>query len=69
MHQLKSTLNSYSGNTLKMIVAREQEALNLKKIASYRGYGFAQEAKGDHFEVTLQFDGSAVKGSTASCGS
>jgi ferredoxin-thioredoxin reductase catalytic subunit len=69
MHQLKSTLNSYSGNTLKMIVASSQEALNLEKIASYRGYGFAQEAKEEHFEVTLQFDGSSVKGSTASCGS
>lgn len=51
-----------------MIVATEQEAFNLKKIASYRGYGFAQEAKTDHFEVTLEFDGSGTKGTEGSCG-
>jgi hypothetical protein len=52
-----------------MIVEREQEVINLEKIASYRGYSFAQEAKADHFEVTLQFDGNAAKGTNSSCGS
>ncbi|MBE0498812.1 MAG: hypothetical protein IBX43_06160 [Campylobacterales bacterium] len=68
MHQLKSTLNSYRDNTLKMIAASEQEAINLKNIASYRAYGFTQEAKEGHFEVTLQFDASAAKCCGASCG-
>lgn len=68
MHQLKSTLNSYRANSLKMIVASEQEVLNLKNIASYRGYGFSQEAKEGHFEVTLQFDSSAEKCCGSSCG-
>lgn len=68
MHQLKSTLNSYRANTLKMIVASEQEAINLKNIASYRAYGFTQEAKEGHFEVTLQFDSSAEKCCGSSCG-
>lgn len=69
MHQLKSTLNGYSGKTLKMIVATQQEATNLEKIAAYRGYGFAQEAVEEHLEVTLQFDGRCAKGSSGSCGS
>ena len=68
MHQVKSTLNGYGGKTLRVIVEREQEAANLEKIASYRGYGFEREAKAGHFEVTLRFDGSAAKGSNASCG-
>lgn len=55
MHQLKSTLNGYNGKSLKMIVAREQEASNLEKIASYRGYGFAKVPKEDAYEVTLEF--------------
>jgi ferredoxin-thioredoxin reductase catalytic subunit len=69
MHQLKSTLNSYGGNTLKMIVAHEHETANLEKIASYRGYGFEKEAKEDYFEVTLAFNSACSKGSNASCGS
>ncbi|MBU0631669.1 hypothetical protein KKA17_03415 [bacterium] len=55
MHQLKSTLNSYSGDSLKMVVAHEQEANNLEKIASFRGYGFAKALKEDVYEVTLEF--------------
>jgi ferredoxin-thioredoxin reductase catalytic subunit len=69
MHQLKSTLNGYKSNTLTMIVALEQEAINLEKIASYRGYGFTKEAKEDYYAVTLQFDAGCSKGSNASCGS
>jgi hypothetical protein len=54
MHQLKSTLNNYNKDTLKMIVAHEYETNNLEKIASYRGYGFTKEVKNDCYEVTLQ---------------
>lgn len=68
MHQLKATLNNYANKTLKMIVATEQEALNLETIAAYRGYGFEKEAKDAYFEVTLNFDGCSTKGSHASCG-
>lgn len=69
MHQLKSTLNSYSDNTLKMIVTHEHEATNLEKIASYRGYGFTKNAEEDYIEVTLQFNADCSKGSSANCGS
>lgn len=55
MHQLKSTLNSYAGNSLKMIVATKQEALNLEKIASFRNYKFTQTEHAGHYEATLQF--------------
>ncbi len=68
MHQLKATLNSYTNKTLKMIVATEQEVLNLEKIASYRGYGFEKQAKEEYFEVTLNFDACPTQGSDASCG-
>lgn len=61
MHQLKSTLNSYSGDTLKMIVAHEYETENLEKIASYRGYGIVKEPKEDYWEVTLQLKGANTK--------
>jgi hypothetical protein len=67
MHQLKLTLNSYSAKTLTIIVASTQEAVNLEKIASYRGYAFAQEDKADHIEVTLQFDTGAAKCCNSSC--
>ncbi len=68
MHQLKSTLNDYSDNELTMIVEREQEALNLEKIAEYRGYSSEKVVKDDHYEVTLHMDGSSFKGSNSSCG-
>lgn len=68
MHQLKSTLNSYSAKTLKIIVASKQEAINLEKISSYRGYAFAQENKADHIEVTLQFGADAEKCCNSGCG-
>lgn len=55
MHQLKSTLNSYGGDSLKMIVATKQEVLNLEKIASFRNYRFTQAEHEDHYEATLQF--------------
>lgn len=53
MHQVKSTLNGYKGKTLKVIVEREQEALNLKEIAAYRNLGFSQENGPDSIAVTL----------------
>ena len=56
MHQLKATLNSYKGNSLKMIVATQQEVINLEKIASFRGYDFASEQNEDFYEVTLDFN-------------
>ena len=69
MHQLKSTLNSYSGTTLKMIVAHEHEVKNLEQIATYRGYGFTKNAKEEYYEVTLGFNVDCSKGSCSSCGS
>ncbi len=68
MHQLKSTLNGYKGDTLVMIVEREQEVRNLEKIAGYRGYGFSYEKKDDAYEVTLGLDGKNGRGSRGSCG-
>ena len=55
MHQLKSTLNSYGGYSLKMIVATKQEVLNLEKIASFRNYKFTHAQHEDHYEATLEF--------------
>ena len=69
MHQVKSTLNGYRAKTLRVIVEREQEALNLEKIAAYRGYGFEREAKADSIEVTLRLDGGISKGTNTGCGS
>jgi len=71
MHQLKSTLNNGAGgDTLVFIVEREQEAINMEKVAAYRGFGSAYEAKDDHYEVTLKLDGTTPsKGSRSSCGS
>lgn len=54
MHQLKSALNDYSGDELTMIVEREQEAINLGKIAVYRGFGYASEAGADSYTVKLK---------------
>ncbi|MCX6077118.1 MAG: hypothetical protein NTW78_09590 [Campylobacterales bacterium] len=68
MHQLKATLNNYANKNLKMIVATEQEALNLERIASYRGYGFEKQAKESYYEITLNFDCCSTKGSNSSCG-
>ena len=53
MHQLKSTLNDYNAETLTMIVEREQEAVNLGKIAEYRGFGHEHEAGEDGHIVKL----------------
>lgn len=69
MHQLKSTLNSYNGKTLTLIVAQEQEVVNMEKIAAYRGFSIQREAKPDHHAVTLFLDGSNANGSNSSCGS
>lgn len=54
MHQLKATLNSYTGDSLKMIVSTEQEIQNLQKIASFRGFGCESTNHSDYHEVTLQ---------------
>ncbi len=53
MHQLKSTLSDYAGEELTMIVEREQEAVNLGKIAEYRGFGYESEAEEDRYTVKL----------------
>lgn len=53
MHQLKSTLNHYKGDTLKLIVENKQEVENLEKIAKFRGFGCVQEQNQDYYEVTL----------------
>ena len=53
MHQVKSVLNGYKGEMLTVIVEREQEALNLEKIAAYRGFKSSYETKANHIEVQL----------------
>jgi len=53
MHQLKSTLNGYSADTLTMIVEREQEAINLGKIADYRGFAHESKQTEDSYTVKL----------------
>jgi len=68
MHQMKSTLNGYGGTELKMIVAREQEAENLEKIAAFRGYGYSKAVTDDGITVTLALDGKNAEGSSGSCG-
>jgi ferredoxin-thioredoxin reductase catalytic subunit len=68
MHQVKAALNGYGRPTLRVLVEREQEALNLERLASYRGYGFGQEEKEGHLEVTLHLGGTSAKGTNASCG-
>ncbi len=69
MHQLKSALNHYAGKQLTVILEREQEALNLQKIAAYRGFGETHSRKGDRYEAIITLDGSPPKGSNSSCGS
>ena len=53
MHQVKSVLNGYKGQTLTVIVEREQEALNLEKIALYRGFGFSRESAEGYIKAKL----------------
>ncbi len=53
MHQVKSTLNGYKGKQLRVIVAHEQEALNLEAIATYRGLGYSRSNKDEVIEVVL----------------
>lgn len=49
-----SDLSYFFAITLKEIVEREQEALNLQEIANYRGLGFTQQKKEETIEVTLE---------------
>jgi len=53
MHQVKAVLNGYKGNKLTVIVEKEQEALNLEKMAEYRGYSCSWEQKEDCVEAVL----------------
>ena len=53
MHQVKSVLNGYKGDSLKVIVEREQEALNLEKIAAYRNISCSWEKKESYIEAVL----------------
>ncbi|UFS63254.1 hypothetical protein LOH54_03785 [Sulfurimonas sp. HSL-3221] len=68
MHQMKATLNGYGGKTLRMIVAREQEAQNLETIAAFRGYGFSKTASDDGITVTLDLENKNAQGASGSCG-
>ncbi len=54
MHQVKSTLNHYKKDSLKVIVAHEQEAKNLEAIAKYRHYRFSKSINDDTIEITLE---------------
>ena len=53
MHQVKSTLNGYKGKTLKVIVASEQEAINLEQIATYREIDYSKTVADESIEVIL----------------
>jgi ferredoxin-thioredoxin reductase catalytic subunit len=55
MHQVKSTLNGYKGDTLSVIVEQEQEVKNLEKIAQYRGLKLSSVNKNGSFEAVLDF--------------
>jgi len=52
-HQLKSALLKFKGNTLKMIVATEQETFNLEKIAKYKSYTYKCENFDNAYMVHL----------------
>lgn len=53
-HQLKSTLVNYKGDKLKIIVATEQEKINLKKIADFKSFTFASDVfEEEGYIVTL----------------
>jgi ferredoxin-thioredoxin reductase catalytic subunit len=54
MHQLKNTLNNYTDDELTMLVEREQEVINLGKIAEYRGFDYESETLDDHYAVKLK---------------
>ena len=54
MHQLKSTLADYNGDELTIIVEREQEVLNLEKIAQYRGFSYSSERNENAYKVKLK---------------
>lgn len=68
MHQVKSTLNGYSRKSLKVLLEREHEVVNLQKIAEYRGYGFERAQSDECLEVTLTLSGGPLKGANSSCG-
>ena len=68
MHQLKSVLNGYTGDTLTLIVERDQEARNLETIAAYRGYGYTREDRNGAIAVTLELAACTAQGTSGSCG-
>ncbi|MDO9265878.1 MAG: ferredoxin-thioredoxin reductase catalytic domain-containing protein [Sulfurimonas sp.] len=55
MHQVKSTLGGYKGETLTVIVEYEQEVKNLEKMAEYRGLKLNSVDKNGSFEAVLDF--------------
>ncbi len=48
MHQVKTALQNYRGEVLNVIVEREQEMVNLRKIAAYRGLKSEGEKRTDN---------------------
>jgi len=54
-HQLKSALMQWKGKELTVIVATEQEALNLEKISAVKGYGYARKQVDEAWHVMLTF--------------
>lgn len=68
IHQLKFTLNDLPAKELTLIVEREQDALNLQKIAVHSVFGKCHKQKDDHYEVMVTLDGSTPKGSSSDCG-
>lgn len=54
-HQLKTTLMTYKGEMLTVLVATEQEVKNLEKISAFRGWTMESKEEGDHYKVVLTF--------------
>ncbi len=53
LHQLKSTLSSYQGEKLTLLVATKQEVDNLAQVAQYRHFNFHDQTENGHFKVDL----------------
>ncbi|MFA5233088.1 MAG: ferredoxin-thioredoxin reductase catalytic domain-containing protein [Sulfurimonas sp.] len=53
MHQVKSTLNGYKGETLSVMVEHEQEVKNLEQMAKYRGLKVNSAKEEGSFKVVL----------------
>lgn len=53
-HQLKNGLLELKGNELTMIVATEQESINLEKIAKFKGFVYQSSKKENVYYIDLK---------------